>query len=218
MLTKQTRSKSLELMVLILLNKGGCMLKIMALLLISVTHFSFAEVKREGEVMIPDVVYKHNEDFLANLSVAMPNNEASFKKLVQLADNGNSDANWMLAVIYHHKNRYTALAAERYRISIARKDSHYTDSMVNLAAIKVSNGDYNSGVKLYLEAGINGDYMGYQELGTLYLLGKGVEQNFVKSKEYYLKAEKMGCVQCEAVLKQWGKIVEIKKKEGPLIE
>lgn len=194
------------------------MLKIIALLLMSITHFSFAEVKVEGDLMIPEVVYKHSEDFLADLSVEMPNNETNFKKLVKLADDGNSDANWMLAVIYHHKNRHTALAAERYRISIARKDSHHTDSMVNLAAIKISSGDYNSGIELYLEAGINGDYMGYQELGTLYLLGKGVEQDFVKSKEYYWKAEKMGCVQCEAVLNQWDKIVEIKKKEGPLSE
>lgn len=194
------------------------MLKIMVLLLISITHFCFAEVNREGGLMIPEVVYKHRKDFLANLSVTMPNNEASFKKLVKLADDGNSDANWMLAVIYHHKNRHTALAAERYQISIARKDSHYTDSMINLAAINVSNGDYNSGVKLYLEAGINGDYMGYQELGTLYLLGKGVEQDFIKSKEYYLKAEKIGCIQCKAVLNQWDKIVEIKKKDGPLRE
>ncbi|MBL0876442.1 sel1 repeat family protein [Serratia nevei] len=194
------------------------MLKIIVLLLISITNISFAEVKCEGNLMIPEVVYKHREDFLANLSVTMPNNEASFKKLIKLADDGNSDANWMLAVIYHHKNRHTVLAAKRYQISITRKDSHYTDSMVNLAAINVKNGDYHSGIKLYLEAGINGDYMGFQELGTLYLLGKGVEQDFVKSKEYYLKAEKLGCVQCEAVLNQWDKIVEIKKKDGPLRE
>lgn len=57
--------------------------------------------------------------------------------------------------------------------------------------------DYNGAAKAFEQAALGGDAAAQVLLGDLYLSGKGVEQNYVKARGWYVKAVKAGNAQAQ---------------------
>ena len=164
----------------------------------------------ENSMHTPDIVYHHTNDFLSNFSVPMPENEDEFMELIRQADDGNPDANWMLAVIYSQDKNYPK-AIERYEISIDNKDIHQTTAMVNLGYIYKEKKEINKALELFKRAGELGYYGGYQSLGTSYLNGSGVRKNIEKAKTYFEKGKQLSCHECSWAIDNWDALVKAKK-------
>lgn len=181
-------------------------LYVLAMLTSSVPSYAIGETSMHT----PDIVYHHANDFLSNFSIPMPKNTDEFMGLIRQADNGNPDANWMLAVIYSQDKDYPR-AIERYEKSIDHKDIHQTTSMVNLGYIYKEKNEINKALELFERAGESGYYGGYQALGTSYLNGSGVEKNISKAKIYFEKGRQLGCHECSWAINNWDAVVKAKK-------
>ncbi|CCW31262.1 Similarities with eukaryotic protein [Xenorhabdus nematophila F1] len=161
---------------------------------------------------IPSAIFNYPDDFLSALSIPMPKNENEYFELVNKANTGDPEANWMLAVIQHTVGNYQA-ASERYNLSISRNDKYKPKSMINLGFIFEKENKFAEARSLFERAGEIGHFEGYRTIGTNYLNGTGVKQNFSKAKEYYKKASQIGCYECTYFINNWDEVVKLKKSE-----
>ncbi|KAA1187304.1 sel1 repeat family protein [Photorhabdus heterorhabditis] len=181
---------------------------IFSLLLLAFTVQS-AHMNRHN---IPSAIFNYPDDFLSALSIPMPKNENDYFELVSKADAGDPEANWMLAVIQQTVGHYQE-ASERYHLSISRNDKYKTESMVNLGFILEKENKFFEARSLFEQAGESGNFEGYRTIGTNYLNGIGVTQDFNKAEEYYKKASQIGCDECTRFINNWDEIVKLKKSE-----
>ncbi|CDG95128.1 Similarities with eukaryotic protein [Xenorhabdus bovienii str. puntauvense] len=159
---------------------------------------------------IPSAIFNYPDDFLSALSIPMPKNENEYFELVNKANAGDQEANWMLAVIQHTVGNYQK-ASERYNLSISRNDKYKPESMINLGFLFEKENKFSEARSLFERAGESGHFEGYRTLGTNYLNGIGVNQDFNKAKEYYKKASQIGCNECKQFINNWDEIVKLKK-------
>lgn len=162
--------------------------------------------------LIPEKVYLHDPDFLSSLSIAMPNTADEFYHLIKLADKGNSDANWMLAIIYEQSHQYQE-AKKYYHRSIETKDKYINRSAINLGYLYDKENNITQAMALFQLAGENGYSEGFKALATEYFLGHSVPLDIEKAKIYYRKAAKLGCHQCQYYLDNWDSIIKLRLKD-----
>ncbi|OAT26752.1 hypothetical protein M983_2079 [Proteus myxofaciens ATCC 19692] len=165
-----------------------------------------------ADILVPDKVYSHTPDFLASSSIKMPNTKDEFYNLIKLADNGNSEANWMVSVIYQQSGN-SAEAEKYYQRSIDRQDDYMGPSAVNLGYMYDKNNNIKKAMALFHQAGDAGYYGGYQAVGTEYFLGRDVPLDFEKAKFYYKKAAELGCYECQYYIDNWDGVVKLKMKD-----
>ncbi|BET98224.1 hypothetical protein TCT1_31450 [Xenorhabdus sp. TCT-1] len=159
---------------------------------------------------IPSAIFNYPDDFLPELSIPMPKNENEYFELVNKANAGDPEANWMLAAIQHTVGNHQE-ASERYHLSISRNDKFKLKSMINLGFILEKENKFSEARSLFEQAGENGHFEGYRTIGTNYLNGIGVKQDFDKAKEYYKKASQIGCNECTYFINNWNDVVKLKK-------
>ncbi|MBQ0214890.1 sel1 repeat family protein [Proteus vulgaris] len=165
-----------------------------------------------ANILVPDKVYLHDPDFLSSFSLDMPNTADEFYDLIKLADNGNSDANWMVATIYDQSNN--GLEAEKYyQRSIDRKDNYLGQSAVNLGYIYDKANNIEKAMTLFQFAGDAGYSNGYKALATEYFLGHSIPLDFAKAKVFYKKAADLGCIECQDYIKNWDDTVKLRLKD-----
>lgn len=165
-----------------------------------------------ADILVPDKVYSHEPDFLASSSIKMPNTKDEFYNLIKLADNGNSEANWMVSVIYQQSGN-SAEAEEYYQRSIDRQDNYMGPSAVNLGYMYDNKNNIEKAMALFHQAGDAGYYGGYQAVGTKYFLGHDIPLDFEKAKFYYKKAAELGCYECQYYIDNWDGVVKLKMKD-----
>lgn len=165
-----------------------------------------------ADILVPDKVYSHEPDFLASSSITMPNTKDEFYNLIKLADNGNSEANWMVSVIYQQSGN-SAEAEKYYQRSIDRQDNYMGPSAVNLGYMYDKKNNIEKAMALFHQAGDAGYYGGYQAVGTEYFLGRNIPLDFEKAKFYYKKAAELGCYECQYYIDNWDGVVKLKMKD-----
>ncbi|WFQ78433.1 sel1 repeat family protein [Xenorhabdus sp. SF857] len=180
-------------------------------LIYSILFLSFmAQSSNMSKHNIPSAIFNYPDDFLSALSIPMPKNEHEYFELVNKADAGDPEANWMLAAIQHTVGHHQE-ASERYHLSISRNDKFNLKSMVNLGFILEKENKFAEARSLFEQAGESGYFEGYNAIGTNYLNGTGVKQDFNKAKEYYKKASQIGCNECTYLINNWNDVVKLKK-------
>lgn len=165
-----------------------------------------------ADILVPDKVYSHEPDFLASSSIKMPNTKDEFYNLIKLADNGDSEANWMVSVIYQQSGN-SAEAEEYYQRSIDRQDNYMGPSAVNLGYMYDNKNNIEKAMALFHQAGDAGYYGGYQAVGTKYFLGHDIPLDFKKAKFYYQKAAELGCYECQYYIDNWDGVLKLKMKD-----
>ncbi|MBD2798273.1 sel1 repeat family protein [Xenorhabdus sp. 18] len=165
-----------------------------------------------AEITVPEKVYHHENDFLSSFSIGMPNNKEEFYFLVKKADEGNSEANWMVAIIYDQSDDDKE-AKKYYQRSIGRKDDYMGRSAVNLGYLYSKNGNIKKAMILFQQAGEAGYYGGFEALGTEYFVGDRITYDYEKAKFYYAKAAKLGCIKCQHLIDNWNDAVKLKQKD-----
>lgn len=165
-----------------------------------------------ADILVPDKVYSHEPDFLASSSITMPNTKDEFYNLIKLADNGNSEANWMVSVIYQQSGN-SAEAEKYYQRSIDRQDNYMGSSAVNLGYMYDNKSNIEKAMALFHQAGDAGYYGGYQAVGTKYFLGRDIPLDFEKARFYYKKAAELGCYECQYYIDNWDEVVKLKMKD-----
>ncbi|EYU16768.1 hypothetical protein BA1DRAFT_00678 [Photorhabdus aegyptia] len=181
--------------------------------LYSLFFFSFIVQSSDMNIQdTPSIVFNHSNDFLSEFSIPMPKNEDEYHALIEKANSGNIDANWMLAVIQQTEG-YRQEASKRYKLSISRNDKYKLRSMVNLGFILEDENRYSDARALFELAGKSGYFEGYRTIGTNYLNGIGVNQDFNKAKEYFNKGSQIGCHECTFLINNWSDVIKLKKSE-----
>ncbi|SUC14183.1 type IV pilus biogenesis/stability protein PilW [Proteus vulgaris] len=165
-----------------------------------------------ADILVPDKVYSHDPDFLASSNIKMPNTKDEFYSLIKLADDGNSEANWMVSVIYQQSGNNVE-AEKYYQRSIDRQDDYMGPSAVNLGYMYDKNNNIKKAMELFHQAGDAGYYGGYQAVGTEYFLGRDIPLDFEKARFYYKKAAELGCYECQYYIDNWDGVVKIKMKD-----
>lgn len=165
-----------------------------------------------ADILVPDKVYSHDPDFLASSNIKMPNTKDEFYSLIKLADDGNSEANWMVSVIYQQSGNNVE-AEKYYQRSIDRQDDYMGPSAVNLGYMYDKNNNIKKAMELFHQAGDAGYYGGYQAVGTEYFLGRDIPLDFEKARFYYKKAAELGCYECQYYIDNWDGVVQLKMKD-----
>ncbi|PHM36287.1 hypothetical protein Xmau_04296 [Xenorhabdus mauleonii] len=160
----------------------------------------------------PSIVFNHSDNFLSALPIPVPKNEHEYHELVNKANEGDAEANWMLAVILQTEKRYRG-AMKRYQLSISRNDKYKLKSMVNLGFVLQSEHNYAKAREFFELAGKSGEFGGYRALGVNYLNGIGVKQHINKAKEYFEKGSQIGCHECAYYVEHWNDVVKLKQLE-----
>ncbi|MBG5970710.1 tetratricopeptide repeat protein [Proteus vulgaris] len=142
----------------------------------------------------------------------MPNTKDEFYSLIKLADDGNSEANWMVSVIYQQSGNNVE-AEKYYQRSIDRQDDYMGPSAVNLGYMYDKKNNIKKAMELFHQAGDAGYYGGYQAVGTEYFLGRDIPLNFEKARFYYKKAAELGCYECQYYIDNWDGVVKLKMKD-----
>ncbi|PHM42734.1 Dot/Icm type IV secretion system effector LpnE [Xenorhabdus szentirmaii] len=165
-----------------------------------------------AEIPVPAKVYHHDPDFLSSFSIDMPNNKEEFYVLVKQSDEENSEANWMVAVIYDQSDAGEE-AKKYYQRSIERQDDYMGRSAVNLGYLYSKNGYIQKAMTLFHQAGDAGYYGGFEALGTEYFVGDNITYDFEKARFYYDKAAELGCVKCQYLIDNWTDAVKLKQRD-----
>ncbi|EKT63852.1 tetratricopeptide repeat protein [Providencia burhodogranariea] len=158
------------------------------------------------------IVFEHHNEYFTKCSNLIPNNEKEYQELIQLAELGNADANWMYARIEDRWGN-KIIAKERYLLSTQRRDNYRTSSIVNLGFIFQNEGDYAKSRDLFEIAGSEGDPRGYVAIGTNYLHGSGVNMSLNRARKYYIKAAELGDRQSQFMVDNWKDVVKLKRIE-----
>lgn len=162
---------------------------------------------------VPKIVFEHPADYLSSFSVPMPSNQEGFYDLVEKADRGNTDANWMLAVIYTANKQFPEAMA-RYRLSINLNDNRKAASLSNLGMLYQQKGDHSTANQLFEEAGAQGNFLGYKNIATNYFLGNGIPKNYEIAYAYFKKSAALGCADCQWTIDHWDDAVAMNEKNS----